>query len=135
MIDPPLNGEPNIKGGAILATWITNGERAMTYGPRVVTALGLLMVALFPVARAVELGQGWNMARNYANVKRMGGAATVGTYLMGAGNAYLVANASATAMHQPLLYCQPPALEMNALNYLEIFEKELSIRPSAETLE
>ncbi len=49
-----------------------------------------------------------------------------GIYLEGAGNAYVAANASAAMRNQPLLYCQPQTLTLNALNYLDIFEKELA---------
>src|SRR5580692_11778371 len=99
----------------------------MGNGIRGVIAFGVLLLAACPGANAADLGADWNLARNYSNVKQMGdGRATVMMYLMGAGNAYLMANAIAATRNQPQLYCQPPGLTLNALNYLDIFEKELA---------
>ena len=103
----------------------------MANGIRAVLGLGVLMLAVCPGANAVDLPQDWNLARNYADVKRLGGTDTVMTYLMGAGNAYLTANANLGLRNQPQLYCQPPTLTLNALNYLEIFEKELAKNEAA----
>jgi hypothetical protein len=90
------------------------------------TMLWCLLGMAASAASAADLGPDWNLARNYASVKRMGGTETVLMYLMGAGNAYIVANASARTKNQPQLYCQPSDLTLNALNYLDIFEKELA---------
>jgi len=112
---------------------ITRGA-VMTNEIRLAIGLGLLILAVCPRAGAIELGAGWNVARNYSNVKRMGGSPTVATYLMGAGNAYLVANASAALMNRPQLYCQPQTLTLNSLNYLDIFEKELAMSQTEDAL-
>jgi hypothetical protein len=106
----------------------------MGNGIRGVVVLGVLLLGLCPRANAVELPADWNLARNYSNVKRMGGADSVMMYLMGAGNAYIMANGNAMARNQPLLYCQPPGLTLNALNFLDIFEKELARGPPEAVL-
>jgi hypothetical protein len=106
-----------------------NGIRNVAY-----LAVIVLAVCLCPRANAVELGADWNLARNYTVAKRTGGTPTVAIYLMGAGNAYIVANASAAAANRPQMYCQPQALNLNALNYLEIFEKELARSQPEEVL-
>jgi hypothetical protein len=106
----------------------------MATGLRRTIGLGVLMLVGCTGANAMELPQDWNLARNYANVKRMGGAPTVGMYLMGAGGAYLVANANAQMVNRPPLYCQPASLTLNGLNYLDIFEKELARSRSDDAL-
>jgi hypothetical protein len=106
----------------------------MGNGIRGVIALGVLLLALCPRARAVDLIPDWNLARNYASAKQAGRADIVGIYLNGAGSAYVVANAVAATWNKPLLYCQPPTLTLNALNYLDIFEKELARGPPEAAL-
>ena len=100
--------------------------RQLGKGIRGVIALGAVLLAPCPGASAADLTVDWNLARNYSSVKRMvGGRENVAMYLMGAGSAYMLANANAVGRNQPQLYCQPPTLVLNALNYLDIFEKEL----------
>ena len=98
-------------------------------------ALGVLLLAVCPAGYAADLMVDWNLARNYSRVKRMvGGRENVATYLMGVGSAFMLANANATLKNQPLLYCQTPTLTLNALNYLDIFEKELERGPPESVL-
>jgi hypothetical protein len=106
----------------------------MKNGIRALLGLGALMLAVCPGARATDLGPDWNVARNYYTVKQMGGTPTVGIYLLGVGNAYIVANASAAVSNQPQLYCQPRTLTLNAQNYLDIFEKELARNQNEDAL-
>jgi hypothetical protein len=63
---------------------------------------------------------------NYADLKERGDAAKVATYLLGAGRTYEVVNKRAVLANQPPVYCQPATLTLNALDYLNIFEKQLA---------
>ena len=65
----------------------------------------------------------WKSAGRYDAVR---GEEAVGTYLLGAGNAFLVANAALEVAGRPKLYCQPASLALAAADYVEIFEQSLA---------
>lgn len=64
----------------------------------------------------------WRFAGRY---NEMRGEPIVKTYLFGAGEAYLVANAALEVAGRQKFYCQPATLKLTAEDYVEIFEKSL----------
>lgn len=92
--------------------------------------LGLLVLA----SSAHAFPPDWHVAGRYDEMR---GEPIVKTYLLGAGKAYVVANAALEVAGRPKLYCQPPDLVLTAADYVEIFEKSLEkfrARPEARPL-
>lgn len=64
----------------------------------------------------------WHLAGRY---NEMRGEPFVKLYLLGAGRAFLVANAALENAGRPKLYCQPSTLALSGEDYIDIFEKSL----------
>jgi hypothetical protein len=88
-----------------------------------VTTLCLLVIAVFGPPAYAHL-----TTKMFREAKAAGGHnwALVQTYVMGAGEAYMAANAASLVEHRQLLYCQPENLVLSEDNYVNILQDEIT---------
>jgi hypothetical protein len=87
-----------------------------------VTILCLLVIAVFGPPAYADL-----TTKTFREAKAAGGHnwALAQMYVMGAGEAYMAANAALLVEHKQLLYCQLGNLGLSADNYVNILQDEI----------
>jgi hypothetical protein len=86
----------------------------------------LLCSASFAIAEDPPPPLHWNTVGHFEEARRSkSGDDTMKVYLAGIGDAFLLANVELESAKVSPLFCQPPALALNADNYLAILESSM----------